>query len=151
MSAIKNAFSFFTVGKEDYDEPQAPLAAARNTSNVSRMPSMLNSFRKSSDSSAINSVSVTSYDEFAPLISDTLLNRISLVVDVAPLNATDRRRITDFMFGLTAGIQGSMVRINSTVFIITPSGTPVNDAEGADDINQMGNFDDDSLIMSPLA
>ncbi len=151
MSAFKNAFSYFNVGKTESPAATAPLAQTRSTSNVTRMPNMLSGFRRGADGSAINSETVTNYQESAQRIAETLLAQISMVVDVAPLSSGDRRRIVDFMYGLTAGIQGTMARINETVFIISPYGTVVNDEEGTPDISTMGNFDDDSLIMSPLA
>lgn len=150
MSAFKNAFSYFNVGKSEAPAQSAAMPAPRSTSNVTRMPSMLGGFRRGVDGSQINSEIATNYEESAARIADTLLAQISMVVDVAALSVAERRRIVDFMLGLTAGIQGSMVRVNQTVFLITPAGTAVNDEEGPADFGNMGNFDDDSLIMSPL-
>lgn len=71
--------------------------------------------------------------ESAPAIADHLINRCTVVLNLEAANKETAKRLIDFLSGVAYSIDGSVRRVATNTFVITPSnvgisGEALNDA-----------------------
>lgn len=66
--------------------------------------------------------------ESVPQIADHLLNKRTVVLNLENTNKETARRLIDFLSGVAYSIDGSLKKIASNAYVITPSNVDVGDA-----------------------
>ena len=64
-----------------------------------------------------------------PQIADHLLNKRTVVLNLENTNKETARRLIDFLSGVAYSIDGSLKKIASNAYVITPSNVDVGDAQ----------------------
>ncbi len=64
-----------------------------------------------------------------PQIADHLLNKRTVVLNLENTNKETARRLIDFLSGVAYSIDGSLKKIDSSAYVITPSNVDVGDAQ----------------------
>ncbi len=64
----------------------------------------------------------------APQIADHLLNNCTVVLNLENTNKETARRLIDFLSGVAYSIDGSLKKISSHVYVITPHNVDVSDS-----------------------
>jgi len=64
-----------------------------------------------------------------PQIADHLLNKRTVVLNLENTNKETARRLIDFLSGVAYSIDGSLKKIASNAYVITPSNVEVGDAQ----------------------
>jgi len=132
-------------GAQSY--PSAPAAL----SNVSpaRSAARVVPFRAKRGASDVNEIFTivpTSYSE-AALIAEHYREGITVIVNMAQLSELDSVHLMHFMAGLKEGLQGSMKRVTSKVFLLTPEHVWVS----SNDESEVSEPEDDDLVVRPFA
>ena len=96
--------------------------------------------------------------ESVPQIADHLLNKRTVVLNLENTNKETARRLIDFLSGVAYSIDGSLKKIASNAYVITPSNVDVGDAQlkdrraraeaqrtAAADTDTLGGMDDGDL------
>ncbi len=74
--------------------------------------------------------------ESVPQIADHLLNKRTVVLNLENTNKETARRLIDFLSGVAYSIDGSIKKIASNAYVITPSNVDVGDAQLRDRKNR---------------
>ena len=75
-------------------------------------------------------------------ISEHLKERRSVIVNLETVTKEDQRRIIDFLSGATYVIDGSMQKISSLIYLITPKNVEIqNDIEKKEDVENAESID----------
>lgn len=64
-----------------------------------------------------------------PQIADHLLNKRTVVLNLEDADADTSRRIIDFLFGVAYSINGSLKKIATKAYVITPNNVDVDEAK----------------------
>lgn len=64
----------------------------------------------------------------APQIADRLLNKCTVVLNLENTNKETSRRLIDFLTGVAYSIDGSIKKVATNAYVITPSNVNVDDA-----------------------
>lgn len=67
--------------------------------------------------------------ESVPQIADHLLNKRTIVLNLENTNKETARRLIDFLSGVAYSIDGSLKKIASNAYVITPNNVDVGDAQ----------------------
>ncbi len=67
--------------------------------------------------------------ESVPQIADHLLNKRTVVLNLENTNKETARRLIDFLSGVAYSIDGSLKKIASNAYVITPNNVDVGDAQ----------------------
>ena len=67
--------------------------------------------------------------ESVPQIADHLLNKRTVVLNLENTNKETARRLIDFLSGVAYSIDGSLKKIASNAYVITPSNVDVGEAQ----------------------
>lgn len=67
--------------------------------------------------------------ESVPQIADHLLNKRTVVLNLENANKETARRLIDFLSGVAYSIDGSLKKIASNAYVITPNNVDVGDAQ----------------------
>jgi cell division inhibitor SepF len=96
------------VAAEEYRAPVTPIKRApssREESNVLRQ---------------ITTVHPRSYND-AKIIGESFRDGIPVIMNVTDMGEADAKRLVDFSAGLVFGLHGSIERVTSKVFLLSPS------------------------------
>ncbi len=74
--------------------------------------------------------------ESVPQIADHLLNKRTVVLNLEKANKETARRLIDFLSGVAYSIDGSLRKIASNAYVITPNNVDVGEAKLADTKSQ---------------
>lgn len=67
--------------------------------------------------------------ESVPQIADHLLSKRTVVLNLEDADADTSRRIIDFLFGVAYSINGSLKKIATKAYVITPNNVDVDEAK----------------------
>ncbi|MFJ8231176.1 cell division protein SepF [Streptomyces sp. NPDC094448] len=81
------------------------------------------------DSRRIATVSPTCFRD-ARGIGELFRDGVPVIINLTSLESADAKRVVDFAAGLTFGLRGSIDRIATRVFLLSPSDTRVVNGEG---------------------
>lgn len=115
-----------TFGSSEYDdEPDAGMGA---TSMGAGMGAGISLSGSSGSAIEMKVVKPESFDSVAQ-IADHLISRRTVVLNLENTNKETSRRLIDFLSGVAYSIDGSLKKIASNAYVITPSNVNVGDAK----------------------
>lgn len=91
--------------------------------------------------STIHTIRPRRYADDAQHIADIFRTGSPVIIDLSQMQDTEVRRLIDFMSGLVEGLEGTIRRVASKVFMLTPAGIQQWDDEMDQDSLSDG-FDD---------
>lgn len=74
-------------------------------------------------------LAVTDYESGAREVGQRYRQSVPVVFDLTDAPSSDRRRVLDFVAGVTFALHGEMLKVGPRSFLIVPSGGEVSDAE----------------------
>lgn len=118
-----------------YDDPQADDMGMQNGAN-----SGMNAGMSAMGGGAMSGISIsgTSIEmkvlkpktfETVPQIADHLLSKRTVVLNLEDADDATSRRIIDFLFGVAYSINGSLKKIATKAYVITPNNVDVDEAK----------------------
>ena len=107
--------------EEDEEMEQEEQAPARQQS----APAANTAFGKGGAALELKVVRPENFDA-APKIADHLLNRCTVVLNLEATNKETAKRLIDFLSGVAYSIGGSVRRVATNTFVITPSNVGVS-------------------------
>lgn len=107
--------------EEDEELEQGEQAPARQQS----APAAGTSFGKGGAALELKVVRPENFDS-APKIADHLLNRCTVVLNLEATNKETAKRLIDFLSGVAYSISGTVRRVATNTFVITPSNVGVS-------------------------
>lgn len=91
--------------------PTSPAAPAHHHQEVGEM-------------SRINTIHPRTYNE-AKEIGESFRNGVPVIMNLSDMDDTDAKRLVDFAAGLVFGLHGTIERVTSKVFLLSPQGIEV--------------------------
>ncbi|MBR7744424.1 cell division protein SepF [Phycicoccus sp. BSK3Z-2] len=111
---------------EDRPEHHAevtPLPTRRTMAEVVRQP-------EAGSVSRITTIHPRTYNE-AKTIGESFRGGVPVIMNLTDMSDSDAKRLVDFAAGLVFGLHGSIERVTSKVFLLSPETVEVNAEEGA--------------------
>ena len=102
-----------------------PAASAREAAPERRIPAPIES---DNELRRITTIHPRSYND-AKVIGESFREGIPVIMNVTDLGENEAKRLVDFAAGLVFGLHGSISRITSKVFLLTPATVDVVGAE----------------------
>jgi cell division inhibitor SepF len=127
---------------DEYDEPEATSREARDTREgretraaVTAMPQRAHLSRVSSagELSRITTIHPRTYNE-AKTIGEHFREGVPVIMNLSDMNDADAKRLVDFGAGLVFGLRGTIERVTSKVFLLSPEHVEV----GGEDSEPLG-------------
>ena len=146
VSSVRGFFGFDGNAIEQ-SHPSAPVAVssaapARAASRV--VP--LRAKRGATDVTEIFTIVPKSYEE-SRVIAENFREGVTVIVNMAQLSDQDAVSLVHFMAGLKEGLLGSIQRVTSKVFLLTPEHVWVNSNDEA----ELDEPEADDLVVRPFA
>jgi len=124
----------YPIEEYEVDEPQAqheghpaPAPAAHDAmATVSHLPERRPA--RPADLSRITTLTPRTYNE-ARTIGESFRDGIPVIMNLGEMDDTDAKRLVDFAAGLVFGIRGTIERISSKVFLLSPATVTVTAEE----------------------
>lgn len=114
------------------DEELETAAAAAPAKEQSAPVENRSSFNKSAPAALELKVVRPENFDAATSIADHLLNRCTVVLNLEATNKETAKRLIDFLSGVAYSIDGSVRRVATNTFVITPSNVGVTGASVSD-------------------
>ena len=108
--------------EEDEETEQVEQQVPVRTQNT---PAASSAFGKGGAALELKVVRPETFDS-APKIADHLLNRCTVVLNLEAANKETAKRLIDFLSGVAYSIGGSVRRVATNTFVITPSNVGVS-------------------------
>lgn len=122
---------------DDYDESPAPAPAAapRETprhAEVAQLPqrtpvAQVIDEPQAGDMTRITTIHPRTYNE-AKIIGESFRDGTPVIMNLTDMSDADAKRLVDFAAGLVFGLYGSIERVTSKVFLLSPSHIEVESA-----------------------
>jgi cell division inhibitor SepF len=122
------------LGYDDYEEYDEPDVASRDSRDsresraaVTQMPQRSHLSRVSSggELSRITTIHPRTYNE-AKTIGEHFREGVPVIMNLSDMNDADAKRLVDFGAGLVFGLRGSIERVTSKVFLLSPEHVEVS-------------------------
>lgn len=132
---LKKTFVFLGLAdEEDYDERYAPTAAVNTTATAPRGGAQVTPMRPTRASkgaplpSAMNEIVTVHPKAYADarIIAENFREGIPVIMNLSQMTEHDAKRLIDFASGLTLGLFGSIDRVTSQVFLLSPESVAVS-------------------------
>jgi len=109
------------LGYDEYDEYEETEAPARERAAVTPMPQRAHLSRVSNGAelSRITTIHPRTYNE-AKTIGEHFREGVPVIMNLSDMNDADAKRLVDFGAGLVFGLRGSIERVTSKVFLLSP-------------------------------
>jgi len=133
MSAMRRAIQYlgFDVSeREEYDYAEQELAPVTNLHDVSEVKqkaSRSDRHREATTSPApatelrrIQTIKPRSYND-ARLIGEAFRQGVPVIMNLTEMSDADAKRLVDFSAGLSFGLHGSIERVTTAVFLLSPA------------------------------
>ncbi|WP_296667072.1 cell division protein SepF [Demequina sp.] len=138
MSALRKAIQYlgFDVNEqEDYDNAEPELAPVTNLHDVSEVKQgagraagkhargpreSLAPAAPSTDLRRIQTIKPRSYND-ARLIGEAFRQGVPVIMNLTEMTDADAKRLVDFSAGLSFGLHGSIERVTTSVFLLSPA------------------------------
>ena len=127
---------------DDYDDhveqadhhEHAPERAERRGAEVTRLPTRHSvahvvSSPEVGGLSRITTIHPRTYNE-AKTVGENFRDGIPVIMNLTDMSDADAKRLVDFAAGLVFGLRGSIERVTSKVFLLSPETVEVNAEEG---------------------
>ena len=127
----------YTEDDNDYDQSksqpnntQSANSGIANSSpaSIPQSPSPMGGISLSGAALEMKVVKPETFDS-VPQIADHLLNKHTVVLNLENTNKETARRLIDFLSGVAYSIDGSLKKIASNAYVITPSNVDVGEAK----------------------
>ena len=143
MSAMRKAIQYlgFDVSQhEEYDyadEELAPVTNLHDVSEVRERAEGANSERQRSPSANVSPQSLRRIQTLKPrtyndarLIGEAFRQGVPVIMNLTEMSDADAKRLVDFSAGLSFGLHGSIERVTTSVFLLSPAHVEIGvDAE----------------------
>jgi cell division inhibitor SepF len=125
----------YPIEEYDVDEPHAqheghpapaPAAGHDAMATVSHLPERRPT--RPADLSRITTLTPRTYNE-ARTIGESFRDGVPVIMNLGEMDDTDAKRLVDFAAGLVFGIRGTIERISSKVFLLSPATVTVTAEE----------------------
>jgi cell division inhibitor SepF len=112
---------------DDYDEPDHAGSAPEGRAAVTPLPQRAHLSRVSSagELSRITTIHPRTYNE-AKTIGEHFRDGVPVIMNLSDMNDADAKRLVDFAAGLVFGLHGSIERVTSKVFLLSPEHVEVS-------------------------
>jgi cell division inhibitor SepF len=112
---------------DDYDEQEHAGSAHESRAAVTPMPQRAHLSRVSSagELSRITTIHPRTYNE-AKTIGEHFRDGVPVIMNLSDMNDADAKRLVDFAAGLVFGLRGSIERVTSKVFLLSPEHVEVS-------------------------
>lgn len=112
---------------DDYDEPEHPASSHESRAAVTPMPQRAHLSRVTSagELSRITTIHPRTYNE-AKTIGEHFRDGVPVIMNLSDMNDADAKRLVDFAAGLVFGLRGSIERVTSKVFLLSPEHVEVS-------------------------
>jgi len=136
MSALRKAIQYlgFEVSDNDgYDYTDDELAPVTNLHDVSEVRKGKNAHAApvapSQDLRRIQTIKPRSYND-ARMIGEAFRAGVPVIMNLTEMSDADAKRLVDFSAGLSFGLHGSIERVTTAVFLLSPAHVEIGvDAE----------------------
>ena len=138
MGAVRKAIQYlgFDVSdSEEYDYSDDELAPVTNLHDVSEVRKSRHSNSQSHSSAPaqdlrrIQTIKPRSYND-ARLIGEAFRAGVPVIMNLTEMSDADAKRLVDFSAGLSFGLHGSIERVTTAVFLLSPAHVEIGvDAE----------------------
>lgn len=126
------AYLGFIDAAAEHHAPRASVRPDVRSSSAVRPVAPVRSLSRSRNEpaySVIHTMRPRRYTNDASGIADTFAGGSPIIVDMAYMQDTDARRLIDFMSGLVQGLDGTIRKVSTKVFMLTPAGIEQFDDE----------------------
>jgi cell division inhibitor SepF len=115
------------LGYDEYDDYEEPETPSRERAAVTPMPGRAHLARVSSagELSRITTIHPRTYNE-AKTIGEHFREGTPVIMNLSDMNDADAKRLVDFGAGLVFGLRGSIERVTSKVFLLSPEHVEVS-------------------------
>ena len=113
---------------DEAEEAEAPVSTAQGTGMAGMGGAGISISGSSGSALEMKVVKPESFDSVAQ-IADHLISRRTVVLNLENTNKETARRLIDFLSGVAYSIDGSLKKIASNAYVITPSNVDVGDAK----------------------
>ena len=130
MSAIRKAaqyLGFDVADSEDYGYEQDELAPVTNINDVSEVRAKSRHSHAAApvhsgtpDLRRIQTIKPRSYND-ARLIGEAFRVGVPVIMNLTEMSDADAKRLVDFSAGLSFGLKGSIERVTTSVFLLSPA------------------------------
>jgi cell division inhibitor SepF len=112
---------------DDYDEQEHAGSTHESRAAVTAMPQRAHLSRVSSagELSRITTIHPRTYNE-AKTIGEHFRDGVPVIMNLSDMNDGDAKRLVDFAAGLVFGLRGSIERVTSKVFLLSPEHVEVS-------------------------
>jgi cell division inhibitor SepF len=109
---------------EAFDTPAkaatvTPLESRRTASVAAAANTTLASYSRTADVSRITTVHPRTYNE-ARVVGEHFRDGVPVIMNLTDMEDVDAKRLVDFAAGLIFGLRGSIERVTSKVFLLSP-------------------------------
>ena len=129
----ENGYPIDDYDVEEYEQPQGaepvpatPGPQGEAMASVSRLAERRPAARP--DLSRITTLTPRTYNE-ARTIGESFRDGVPVIMNLGEMDDTDAKRLVDFAAGLVFGLRGSIERISSKVFLLSPASVTVTAEE----------------------
>ncbi len=129
----ENGYPIDDYDVEEYEQPQGaepvpatPGPQGEAMASVSRLAERRPAAR--TDLSRITTLTPRTYNE-ARTIGESFRDGVPVIMNLGEMDDTDAKRLVDFAAGLVFGMRGSIERISSKVFLLSPASVTVTAEE----------------------
>lgn len=135
---LRKTMVYLGLADEDYDEPEAPREAAAPAASSTRAP--VTPLRRPTpvarpahgDLNEILTVHPRQYRD-ARAIAESFREGVPVIINLGQMSEGDARRLIDFASGLSQGLYGTIERVTSKVFLLSPQHIAVSGQESESD------------------
>lgn len=126
MSALRKAIQYLGFDVNDpeeygYDEPElAPVTHLHDVSEVQRKGKNRESVHAAPDLRRIQTIKPRTYND-ARLIGEAFRAGVPVIMNLTEMSDADAKRMVDFSAGLSFGLHGSIERVTTSVFLLSPA------------------------------
>ena len=126
MSALRKAIQYlgFDVNDtEDYDYAEqelAPVTHLHDVSEVQRKGKHRESVSHAPELQRIQTIKPRNYND-ARLIGEAFRAGVPVIMNLTEMSDADAKRMVDFSAGLSFGLHGSIERVTTSVFLLSPA------------------------------
>ena len=125
VESVKDMFGFGDYDEDMYEddyeyEDEAEEEAPRASHHFAKKSNKVIPMNPQSNQSKIMVLKPKCFNN-SRTVADELCKRRPVIVDVGALDPDEARRVIDFISGTVYGVNGSMQKITSGIFVATPS------------------------------
>lgn len=120
---------------DGYDEPETDDRAEHRGAEVTPLPTRrpvaeVVRSHEAGGLSRITTIHPRTYND-AKTIGENFRESVPVIMNLTDMSDADAKRLVDFAAGLVFGLHGSIERVTSKVFLLSPESVEVNAEDGA--------------------